>query len=157
MIDPVVRRAEPGDASALRDLEQVARAAVAETRGGSRWLDLHAEIGDGWDDVITRRTVFVAAIPGGPDPDAHQVAVGYLVADLVNDPMAVARIDQVFVSADARELGFGDELVAAATAWGRDAGAELLEAETLPGDRNLKNLYERAGVTARLITVSKRL
>ena len=71
--------------------------------------------------------------------------------------MPVARIDQVFVDADARELGFGDALVAAAMAWGREVGAELVEAETLPGDRNLKNLYERAGVTARLITVSKRL
>lgn len=157
LIDPVVRRAEPGDASALRDLEQVAREAVAETRGGSRWLDLHGEIGDRWDQVIVERTVFVAAIPGGPQPDAADAAVGYLVADLVSDPMLVARIDQVFVDADARDLGFGDALVAAAMAWGRDAGAELIEAETLPGDRNLKNLYERAGVTARLITVSKRL
>ncbi len=80
-----------------------------------------------------------------------------LVADLIADPMPVARIDQVFVDADARELGFGDALVAAAMDWGREVGAELIEAETLPGDRNLKNLYERAGVTARLITVSKRL
>ena len=55
------------------------------------------------------------------------------------------------------ELGFGDALVAAAMDWGRAVGAELVEAETLPGDRNLKNLYERAGVTARLITVSKPL
>ena len=48
-------------------------------------------------------------------------------------------------------------IVAAAMQWGRDHGAELIEAETLPGDRHLKNLYERAGVAARLITVSKRL
>jgi GNAT superfamily N-acetyltransferase len=71
--------------------------------------------------------------------------------------MPVVRVDQVYVAPDARELGFGDALVAAAMQWGREVGAELFEAETLPGDRNLKNLYERAGVTARLITVSKRL
>jgi GNAT superfamily N-acetyltransferase len=71
--------------------------------------------------------------------------------------MPVARIDQVYVAVEARELGFGDALVAAAMDWAREQGAELIEAETLPGDRNLKNLYERAGVTARLITVSKRL
>jgi GNAT superfamily N-acetyltransferase len=71
--------------------------------------------------------------------------------------MPVARIDQVYVAEEARELGFGDALVAAAMDWAREQGAELIEAETLPGDRNLKNLYERAGVTARLITVSKRL
>ena len=32
-----------------------------------------------------------------------------------------------------------------------------LEGEALPGDRETKNLYERAGITARLITVSKSL
>jgi hypothetical protein len=63
----------------------------------------------------------------------------------------------VWVEPDARELGFGDEMLAAAMAWGRDGGAELVEGHALPGDRNLKNLYERAGVTARLITVSRRL
>ena len=38
--------------------------------------------------------------------------------------------------------------------WSGDVvGAELIEAETLPGDRNLKNLYERAGRHRPLITV----
>jgi len=33
----------------------------------------------------------------------------------------------------------------------------IVEAEALPGDRETKNLYERAGITARNIVVSKRL
>ncbi len=37
---------------------------------------------------------------------------------------------------------------------GRRAGMRLLEGEALPGDRDTKNLYERAGIKARLITVS---
>ena len=157
MIDPSVRRAEPGDAAALRLLEATARAALADVRGGRRWLDAHAEIGDAWPLTLDQRTVFVAAILSAGDGDSAEAVVGYLVADLVDDPMPVARIDQVFVEDGARELGFGDALVEAAMEWGREAGAELIEAETLPGDRNLKNLYERAGVTARLITVSRRL
>ena len=100
------------------------------------------------------RTVFVGTIPADSGAD---VVVAYLVADCIVDPMKILRIDQVFVADEARELGFGDALLAAAMQWGREHGAELVEAETLPGDRNLKNLYERAGVTARLITVSKRL
>ncbi len=83
--------------------------------------------------------------------------MAFLVADCLADPMPVVRVDQVYVTPDARELGFGDALVAAAIDWGRQVGAVLIEAETLPGDRDLKNLYERAGVKARLITVSKRL
>jgi GNAT superfamily N-acetyltransferase len=102
--------------------------------------------------------VFVATItPGVPDDAGGDAVVGYLVVDLVADPVPVARVDQVYVAAEARELGFGDALVASAMEWGRRAGAVLIEAETLPGDRELKNLYERARVTARLITVSKPL
>lgn len=154
MTEPFVRRAEPGDAAALEELEQLARTGLRDVRGGRRWLDKHAEVGARWAEAVKQQTVFVAVISDEGVPD---VVVGYLVADLVDDPMSVARIDNVFVHADARELGFGDALVAAAMAWGRAAGATLIEAETLPGDRDLKNLYERAGVTARLIVVSKPL
>jgi GNAT superfamily N-acetyltransferase len=157
LIDPTVRRADHGDAAVLGMLEASARAALVDARGGPRWLDAHGEIGDAWLRTIEQRTVFVAAIPSDGEADGTDAVVGFLVADLVDDPMRVARIDQVFVEGEARELGFGDALVEAAIEWGRAAGAELIEAETLPGDRNLKNLYERAGVTARLITVSRRL
>jgi len=69
----------------------------------------------------------------------------------------VARIDQVYVTPDARELGFGDALLEAAADAARTSGASVLEGQALPGDRQTKNLYERAGITARLITVSRRL
>ena len=61
----------------------------------------------------------------------------------------------MYVTPEARELGFGDALLELAT--GRPLGAAVLEGEALPGDRHTKNLYERAGITARLITVSTRL
>jgi GNAT superfamily N-acetyltransferase len=154
LIDPDVRRADPADAVALSDLERMARAELLETRGGGRWLDTHPPLADDWTDAIGERAVYVATIPAD---DGSEVVVGFLVAHLAADPMPLARIDQVYVAGGARELGFGDALVAAAMAWAKEQRAELIEAETLPGDRNLKNLYERAGVTARLITVSKRL
>ncbi len=154
MIDPDVRRATASDAGELTTLERLARETVAATRGGPRWLDAHPVVGDGWAQATAARAVFLAEIRAA---GATPVAVGYLVADLAHDPMPVACIDQVFVREEARELGFGDALVAAAVAWGRTQGAELVEAVTLPGDRDLKNLYERAGITARLIVVSKAL
>ena len=82
------------------------------------------------------------------------VVVGYLVSHHAGQ---VAFIDDVYVTPDAREVGFGDALVAAAMAAGRAAGCGLIEGEALPGDRHVKNLYERAGITARLIVVSKAL
>lgn len=162
MIDPVVRLGEPGDAATVEHLETDARRGLADARGGPRWLDEHRLIGSRWPDVLSTRTVFVAVIPVD-DPPAEAL-VGYLVVDLVDvggpptEPtVLVAHVDQVFVLDEARELGFGDALLAAAMEWGRTSGATLVEAHALPGDRQLKNLYERAGVTARLITVSRAL
>ncbi len=134
MIDPEVRRAEPADADQLRHLESVARSALVDQRGGLRWLATNPERGASWEAVIATSSVFVAHIDG--------LVVGYLVASRRGD---VLEVDEVFVLEEARELGFGDELLAAALADGRAGGMRLLEAQALPGDRNTKNLYERGG------------
>jgi GNAT superfamily N-acetyltransferase len=155
MIDPVVRPARPADVGALRELEGEARAALVEARGGRRWLEEHPEIGAGWDAAVETRNVFVAVLDHPDTGSGHGgVVVGYLVLDLDG---AVAHIDQVFVTPGARELGFGDGLLEAATTAAGSGGATVLEGHALPGDRETKNLYERAGITARLITVSRRL
>jgi GNAT superfamily N-acetyltransferase len=157
MIDPIVRPARPADIDALRALEAEARDALVPARGGGRWLEEHPEIGDGWLDAVGARTVLVAVLDHADqtvDPGGTDVVVGYLVLDVTG---AVGRIDQVFVTPAARELGFGDALLAAAAEEARSAGASVLEGQALPGDRETKNLYERAGITARLITVSRRL
>lgn len=153
MIDPTVRRAAPADSSALQALERSARAGLVDTRGGNRWLEEHPQIGGAWLAVITDRVVFVGTI-AVQDGD---VPIAYLIVGIRDDPMPIAHVDQVFVEPDARELGFGDALLAAAMEWGRGHGAQLIEGHALPGDRNIKNLYERAAITARLITVSKPL
>ena len=70
---------------------------------------------------------------------------------------SIAHVDQVYVTPEARQLGFGDALLELAEGAGRAAGADFLEGHALPGDRETKNLYERAGITARLITVSRAL
>ena len=151
MIDPVVRRASLSDAGALVLLEREARQGLVDARGGGRWLEEHPEIGSRWDDAVTSRIVFAAEL-AFPDEPAH--VVGFLVLD-VDGPLA--HVDQVYVTPGARELGFGDALLDAATDAARAAGATVLEGHALPGDRETKNLYERAGITARLITVSRRI
>lgn len=152
MIDPDVRRATPGDAGDLALLEGEARADLVDARGGARWLDEHPLIGPHWIEALATRAVYVAVLE--PPDHAGILLVGYLVLDR-HDQLAV--VDQVYVTTEARELGFGDALLAAAFDDAVATGATLLEGQALPGDRNTKNLYERAGITARLITVSKRL
>ena len=143
MIDVEIRDASPGDAGQLRLVEHEARHGLDRVRGGVRWLDEHPPLD--WDGEDPRQ-VIVAAIDG--------VIVGYLALDL-RTPIAI--IDQVFVAAEARGIGIGDSLLSEALRWATEAGAEYLEAVALPGDRDTKNLYERAGIVARSITVSTRL
>jgi ribosomal protein S18 acetylase RimI-like enzyme len=141
VIDPTVRLAAADDQDQLRDLELEARDALVGQRGGDRWLAEHPLIGDEWGVRCGSGDVFVGTIDG--------VVIGYLVADLGADD--IVRIEQVWVTPEARELGFGDELLAAAIASATARGAIGVEGQALPGDRHTKNLYERAGIVARLI------
>jgi GNAT superfamily N-acetyltransferase len=146
MIDPTVRSADPSDAPELRRLEDEARDALRSERGGPRWLATHRAVDRGWEQLTGEGGVFVAHI--------DDVVVGYIRLSVAG---SLATIDDVYVLEAARELGFGDELLAAALTSARERCARLLEGEALPGDRNTKNLYERAGIKARLITVSTEL
>jgi GNAT superfamily N-acetyltransferase len=147
MIDPIVRAATDDDHLALQALELEARAALVGQRGGDRWLVEHPLIGDDWRARCDEVDVFVGTI--------DDVVIGYLVAELGAD--AIVRIDQVWVTPEARELGFGDELLAAAITSASTRGAVAVEGQALPGDRHTKNLYERAGIVARLITTFRPL
>ena len=147
MIDPIVRVARSDDVAALRELELEARAALVGQRGGDRWLDEHPAVNDGWSSRCDESDVYVGSI--------DDVVVAYLVAELGDD--GILRIDQVWVTPEARELGFGDELLATAIERARARGAVAVEGQALPGDRNTKNLYERAGIVARLITTYRQL
>jgi GNAT superfamily N-acetyltransferase len=147
VIDPIVRAASSEDHDSLRALELEARAALIDQRGGEIWLVEHPLIGDSWGDRCSNGDVFVGTI--------DDVVIGYIVAVLGVD--AVVRIDQVWVTPEARELGFGDELLATAISSATVRGATAVEGQALPGDRHTKNLYERAGIVARLITTYRRL
>ena len=84
--------------------------------------------------------------------------MGYLVARRSGQSKnQAATIEQVFVTRDARNLGVGDALVSATLAWAQQQKLTALDALALPGDRETKNLYERSGLVARLITVTKKL
>lgn len=152
MIDPLVRPidlADPVDLAQVEFLEGHARAALVGQRGGERWLVEHPAVGDRWAERL--------AEPGVDAVVAHidDVIVGYMIAVLGDDH--IVRVDQVWVTPEARECGFGDELLATVIARAQERGAIAVEGESLPGDRQTKNLYERAGIVARLITTYKAL
>jgi GNAT superfamily N-acetyltransferase len=152
VIDPLVRPVDATDADdivQLELLEQDARAALVGQRGGDRWLIEHPEVGSSWVERCAQTGVDVIV--------AHidHVVVGYLVAVLGGD--MIVRVDQVWVEPEARENGFGDAMLESAIQRATGRGAIAVEGQSLPGDRHTKNLYERAGIVARLITTYKQL
>jgi GNAT superfamily N-acetyltransferase len=143
----VVRRAVPTDAAQLATLEAAARHHLIDQRGGAALLAEQPPIGD-WSVAIDdhSRWIGVAELDG--------FVVGYLELGVTGD---IAFVRQVYVQPEARELGFGDGLLDAARQEALRHGCSALEGFALPGDRETKNLYERAGITARKIIVSTRL
>ena len=132
------------DAPEVAALEAEARMAIADARGGAALLAGSPEVGDWLGHVADpARPTWVGTI--------DDVVVGVLALAVGG---AIARVQQVWVTPEARELGLGDELLATAVAAARAAGCTRLDGWALPGDRETKNLYERAGITARLIVVS---
>ncbi|MFM8794420.1 MAG: GNAT family N-acetyltransferase [Acidimicrobiales bacterium] len=67
------------------------------------------------------------------------------------------RIVHVFVEPWARGVGVGDSLMAALLHEAAGCGATAVNGSALPGDRSMKNLFERNGLVAREILVERRL
>jgi GNAT superfamily N-acetyltransferase len=141
-VQELVRLLAAPDSADVAELEAAARAAMAERRGGAAHLAEVAPVGH-WAALVADQRVWVATL--------DDVVVGYLELQVHGH---TAEVRQVYVHPEARELGFGDELLAAARAAARDAGCTVLEGTALPGDRDTKNLYERAGIVARKIVLS---
>ena len=89
--------------------------------------------------------------------DEHVVGFLHCEYDDVPHHGLVCSVERVFVDAHARELGFGDALLQQAIDHATQMGCVVIEGNALPGDRETKNLYERAGIVARKIIVSRRL
>ena len=143
----VVRRAEITDAAQISELEAAARHHLIDQRGGAALLAEQPAVGD-WVPAIEDHTRWIGVA------ELDDFVVGYLELAFVGD---CALVRQVYVEPEARELGFGDGLLDAARQEAVRRGCGALEGVALPGDRETKNLYERAGITARKIIVSTRL
>lgn len=66
-------------------------------------------------------------------------------------------INSVFVEAASRHIGIGDALVLECIRELQQRNATWLQSSALPGDRAMKNLFERHGLVAQTIIVGKKL
>lgn len=150
------RPAGPGDVEVLSGLAARAREHLGSVRGGEALLDA---LRAGPDPVSFARS-------GTPPSGAHMVwcaaiddvIIGYCSATVETEyDDRVVLVREVWVEPDAREVGAGEALVSAAMAWAIAEEATAIDAWALPGARELKNLFERLGLTARLLTVRRSL
>lgn len=145
----VARLARSSDAGVLESLETEARLSLVDQRGGPEWL---AGCAPSDAAMWARRAddadwhVVVGAI--------DDVVVAYAAACVRR---SVATVTHLYVHPEARDVGIGEAMIEAFLTWAPTTGATALEATALPGDRQTKNLFERFGMKARAITVSRRL
>lgn len=146
------RPATAEDLQLLVALADLARDEAHPTRGGRLLIEHDYENVPALERLQASLTGEQSALWVGTVDD---VPVGYASAALVDKgDVLVAMIDTLFVHPDARGIGVAAELLGLAQAWAIDAGAEALESQVLPGNRDAKNFFERTGMITRQMRVS---
>lgn len=148
--DPLIRVAGLDDVAQIVAMDTAARIPMDVARGGREWLTEHQALSLQSPEQIVVRSL-VAEYAGA--------VIGFLVFDIAERPERglICTVDRVFVEELAREMGCGDGLLALATEIARTAGCRSIEGNALPGDRETKNLYERASMKARKIVTASDL
>jgi GNAT superfamily N-acetyltransferase len=143
-----VRKAQPLDASAVSALEQQCVRESQSFRGSAQLLAEVPFIGSDFDKVLGNTGRLVLVVESSGD------LCGF--ADMkMSDSVAMVR--RVYISEAARELGAGATLIDELRIHAKALGCTRIDAYALPGDRLTKNLFERAGMKARLLIASSEL
>ena len=147
------RIATADDVHDVADLLASARAAVDGERGGEQWLATDAPAAPAASELgpAAERRWYVGCI------DEVPIGVTACGPRQWRDGRVVVAIEVMFVVPGAREVGVGEALVDAVIDGARERGAAAVEALALPGQRELKNLFERVGLVARAIVAHKSL
>jgi GNAT superfamily N-acetyltransferase len=151
----IARPADEGDVQDLAQLLVEAEAEMSPQRGGAALLASHERATSATDTVLAALndddTMVWCGVWEG-------VVVGYSIARSSHEGDAmIVTITDLYTTPQARDVGIGEVLLETAIAWAIGIDAVAIDAHALPGARESKNLYERLGLTARLITVRRDL
>lgn len=146
----------PEDIGTVADLAREARGEALEYRGGERWLVTEAAP-EPLEDHLTRLVGdATAAVVAGV---WEEEVVGYGWARRVDrlDGSSIARIEELFVTPEARSVGVGELIFDALKQWAREQQLVAIDAFVLPGHREAKNFFETFKMTAHALIVHTRL
>ena len=146
------RPARSADAQRITDLHRLATDELGPQRGGATWAaETDREGFGGFDLDDADQLVLVGEI------DDEVVGYARVRADRLATGDLLARLTDVYVEPDAREVGVGEALLDAAIEWAVVRGCTGIDSVALPGMRDTKNFFETAGLVARAIVVHRRL
>ena len=147
------RLAEDEDLASFLHLHALSRSGIEGHRGSALWLErrsLNAESNDLFDQLLVddRYGCILGLFDDCP--------FGFLIAEITELYGEISvDIHEVFVEKDAREVGIGESMMECLIDWAKKKSAKSITSRALPGDRELKNYFERYGITARLIEVER--
>ena len=143
----LVRPGKPGDRSALEAIASQAHTSALDHRGGPALIE---SLG------------FVPETTGGALIDSfiaqdHQWFLGEVSEEVSGISVAWTKGSAgwlaLYVVPEARQQGIGRALSQAAMGWLGDRSVTSIDAVSLPGDRQMKRLFEDLGFKARLLVM----
>jgi len=140
------RNATAVDRNSIQELDRLAAQEGTSFRGNELLEETIGRFAKRWPESgsLERYLFFVVC--------EKDEIVGFSTLDFEAHPRPL--VSRIFVHPLARNLGAGALLLAYALSAAQERGATGIDALSLPGDRETKNLYERQGMKARLIIAS---
>lgn len=149
------RAATAADGQVLARLADRLRHEILDERGGPLWV-LREGAGGGSDRLVDRI--------GSPDTlivvgTVDEVPVGYAVVSIetLRDGTRLGVIEELFTEPDARAVGVGEAMLDSVLDFCERGECRGVDAGALPGQREAKNFFERAGFTARRLVMHRDL
>ena len=133
-----------------------ARHEAQQYRGGERWLVTEAAPEPLEDHLIRLMAESETALVAGVW-EGEVVGYGWARRHVRLDGSPIARIEELFVTPDARSVGVGESLFDALKQWAVEQRLVAIDAFVLPGHRQAKNFFETFKMTAHALIVHTRL
>ena len=150
------RAATSEDIETIVGFARAMRSELRELRGGMLWetRDARAEpLAPAIEQLLARPDACVAV----GLIDRAPVGYGIVEIETLRDGTKLGVICELFVEADARDVGVGESIATLIVQFCTRAGCIGIDATALPGHREAKNFFERSGFTARKLTMHRRL
>ncbi|MYH72343.1 MAG: GNAT family N-acetyltransferase [Acidimicrobiia bacterium] len=154
--DGAARPALPDEIGLIAGLAREARSEALEYRGGDRWMATEAAP-EPLEDYLAQLIADPEAVLVAGIWDDTVVGYGWARRIVRRDGSAIARIEELFVTPDARSVGVGESLFNALLLWASDQELVAMDAFVLPGHREAKNFFETFKMTAHALIVHTRL